>query len=79
MCGPLGAILYLYGNCNCNLLADTLQDRVLRRIAKQIGKDQMDLGLELQLDYHRIEQIQASHKEHVDATFKMLIVSGSLF
>ena len=56
-------------------ITEALTDRTLLKIARRIHGDQLDLGLQLNIDYAEIQQIKRSHAEFVEATLNILMVN----
>ena len=55
-----------------------LTDKTLLKIARRVHSDQLDLGVDLGIDYAEIKQINKSHSEFVEATLNILLVSCPL-
>ena len=47
-------------------------------MARRIHGDQLDLGLQLNIDYAEIQQVKRSHAEFVEATLNILMVSADV-
>ena len=59
-------------------VTEALTDRTLLKIARRIHEDQLDLGLQLNIDYAEIQQVKRSHAEFVEATLNILMVSADV-
>ena len=55
-----------------------LSDRTLHKLARNATDQRVALGMELDLDYSKVEQIRQEHSDATDQAFHVLLVSATI-